>query len=465
MKKVSLFLAALFCAIAFISCSGEASTETVYAYSDPALTGISIYKTPDITDYAVNSNLNLSGLIVTSTYSNGVTGIITDYTTDPANGSALTEAGEKTVTVTYKNLTASFKINVLESLPSAEAEIKEINILQQPSKTVYTKDEALDLSGLIVTATYNNGVTGIISDYTTDPENGSALTETGSTKVTVTYKNLTASFKISIFDSLPSTEAELIEINILQQPAKKLYAKGEQLDLSGLLVGASYSDKKASIVTGFTSVPAAGEELTEAGDQTVTISFGAFETSFKIKVAEQVLSNEAYLESISVYQRPVKTSYEEGDSFDSTGLIVTGTYSDGLIGLITDYTLNIAENEELSETGTKTVTVSKDSLSTSFTIEVVEKVVYGTVSGISVTVAASSDISISQTDITNGIKFTAPEGFVSYRWSVNSVNTGNEQEYILNTKDLISGNYEIFLIAKDEKNNYRSATIYVQVEN
>ena len=207
------------------------------------------------------------------------------------------------------------------------------------------------------------------------------------------------------------------------------------------------------------------EELTEAGDQTVTISFGAFETSFKIKVAEQVLSNEAYLESISVYQRPVKTSYEEGDSFDSTGLIVTGTYSDGLIGLITDYTLNIAENEELSETGTKTVTVSKDSLSTSFTIEVVEKVVYGTVSGISVTVAASSDISISQTDITNGIKFTAPEGFVSYRWSVNSVNTGNEQEYILNTKDLISGNYEIFLIAKDEKNNYRSATIYVQVEN
>ena len=107
MKKVSLFLAALFCAIAFISCSGEASTETVYAYSDPALTGISIYKTPDITDYAVNSNLNLLGLIVTSTYSNGVTGIITDYTTDPANGSALTEAGEKTVTVTYKNLTAS----------------------------------------------------------------------------------------------------------------------------------------------------------------------------------------------------------------------------------------------------------------------------------------------------------------------------------------------------------------------
>lgn len=554
MKKRALLLTAFLAVFAlFVSCKAEVVTgETI-----PTVTGISVYANPTTTDYAVNTALDLTGLIVSAKYSNGVTGIITDYTTEPADGAVLSKTGKTDVTVKYKELTAFFSVNVVEALPSTEPVLTGISVLQEPAKTIYAKGDTLDLANLLVCASYNDNKSNIVTDYTTEPAADSVLDETGDKEVVVKYKDFTATFKVSVYEKndydalpsteavlkeitilqkpskliyekgdgldltglfvgakysdgkttivtdtgytsepaanflldeagnkeivisyegftasfyitvyekLPSTEAVLKEIIILQEPSKKIYTKDETLDLTGLFVGASYSDNKTSIITDYTATPAAGDQLTETGDQTVKISFGGFEASFTIKVVEQLISQEVYLESISVYQRPVKLSYEEGDAFDSTGLIVTGTYSDGLIGLISDYTLSILDGTVLSEKGTHTVTVTKGSLNSSFTFEVVEKVVYGTVSGISVTVAANSDISISQEAITNGIKLTAPEGFASYRWQVNSVTTGTEQEYILNTADLITGTYEIFLVVKDENNNYKSATIYIQVE-
>ena len=79
-----------------------------------------------------------------------------------------------------------------------------IEIVSPPTKTEYNKDEALVLDGLVIKATYETGNTEIVTDYTTDPINGTALTGDGegSQVITVSYTKhsvtKTASFTVEV---------------------------------------------------------------------------------------------------------------------------------------------------------------------------------------------------------------------------------------------------------------------------
>lgn len=61
------------------------------------------------------------------------------------------------------------------------------------------------------------------------------------------------------------------------------------------------------------------------------------------------------LSSIAVTTEPTKKSYYEGDSFDPTGMVVKGTYSDGSKVVITEYTYSPAASLTPSDTA---VTIS-----------------------------------------------------------------------------------------------------------
>ena len=93
----------------------KASIMTLHLYSDfvpgsAVLESISV-EGPTIKQYDVGATFDATGLVVTAHYSNGVTQVI------PAGQYTLSEpdmstAGEKTVTVTYKDKTATFTIKV-----------------------------------------------------------------------------------------------------------------------------------------------------------------------------------------------------------------------------------------------------------------------------------------------------------------------------------------------------------------
>lgn len=70
----------------------------------------------------------------------------------------------------------------------------EIAITQQPNKTNYIVGSNLDLTGLIVTAIYDNGDTEIITDYEYSGFDSSAGLKT----VTVSYKGKTAAFPVTV---------------------------------------------------------------------------------------------------------------------------------------------------------------------------------------------------------------------------------------------------------------------------
>jgi len=75
---------------------------------------------------------------------------------------------------------------------------------------------------------------------------------------------------------------------------------------------------------------------------------------------------------IEITSEPNKTKYFVDDEFDSTGLVVTGSYSDGTSFQITNYELI---NTSTSTTGTKSVTVLFNDLTAFFSIQVDKKVI------------------------------------------------------------------------------------------
>lgn len=63
----------------------------------------------------------------------------------------------------------------------------------------------------------------------------------------------------------------IVAIELKTKPYKTSYYVGEYLDLTGLTVNNVYEDGMRDVATDFTTTPAAGEQLTRQGTQTVTI--------------------------------------------------------------------------------------------------------------------------------------------------------------------------------------------------
>lgn len=83
--------------------------------------------------------------------------------------------------------------------------VEGIAITKEPTKTSYTEGEALDLTGLEVTATYSgDGKKEIVTGYTATPAAGTQLATTD-TSVAITYASQAASFAITVASSAASS--------------------------------------------------------------------------------------------------------------------------------------------------------------------------------------------------------------------------------------------------------------------
>lgn len=226
-------------------------------------------------------------------------------------------------------------------------------------KKSYTYGDALDLTGLVVTANYDNNTFKTVTGYGTNPTDGSKLTTVGNVPVTVTYEGKTSSFDVSV-------EKTLKDITLDTTNVKKDYVFKDKLDLTGLVVKAVYNDDSTLEVSGYTVNPTNETILTEGGDNTVTVTYNGISKSFKVNVDKAV-------KSIELDTTNVKKEYNYGDKFTSSGLVVKGVYANGVKEVIdSGLYIGIQEETELFETGEKEVTVSFGSLSSSYKINVVK---------------------------------------------------------------------------------------------
>ena len=130
-----------------------------------------------------------------------------------------------------------------------------IEITAPPAKTTYKAGENIDLTGIAVTATFSDGSTqDVASECTFTPSSGTVVYE-NTTKITANWTwedTITYTTNQSI-----TVKRVLTGISITTVPTKTDYVKGESLDLSGMVVTASYNSGASEDVTSLcTSSPA-----------------------------------------------------------------------------------------------------------------------------------------------------------------------------------------------------------------
>ena len=343
--------------------SYSASCYVSVSECEASLESISIRTKPNKTTYTVGDTFNSAGLTLNLHYSDGSTQVATSGFT--CSKPDMSTAGQKMITVSYKCYMTSFTIQV-NAKPAAT--LSSISIRTNPSKTTYTVGESFNSSGLSLTAKYSDGSTKTITSGFTcsKPDMSTAGTKT----VTVTYQGKTASFNITVKAKAPAVTVSSIEIRTT--PSKLAYTVGESFNSSGLTLNVYYSDGTSkSVTSGFTC---SSPDMSTAGTKTVTVTYKGKTASFNITVKAKPVT--VTLSSISVKTNPSKTAYTVGESFNSSGLTLNAKYSDGSTKVITSgFTCS---KPDMSTAGTKTVTVTYQGKTTSFSITVKAKTIKAT---------------------------------------------------------------------------------------
>lgn len=182
-----------------VSSSSSSSSSSVASSSSssssssaiPVLTGIELNTNNVKKVYNYGETLDLTGLVVTAKYSNNKTEVVTDYVARPANGTKLEQVGKTTVNVIYQNFNESFEVEVNKVFTR-------ISLNTENVKKTYSYGEALDLTGLVVIANYNDGSQEDVTEYSVNIADGTVLKTIGKTTVEITYLESKASFDVEV---------------------------------------------------------------------------------------------------------------------------------------------------------------------------------------------------------------------------------------------------------------------------
>ena len=322
-----------------VNCGGKTVTFDVKVIP-ASISSIEITNLPSKLEYMEGEEFDATGMVVMATYSNGSTVQVksgykvTGY---------LSEPGIHKVTIEFAGQKATFDVTVNERV------LLNLEIKAKPDKLNYVIGEELDLTGLLVVAVYENGDLDIIEDYTVSGLDGKA----GSKVITLTYKGKTASFVVNV--AVKCVE----KIEIIKMPTKLSYIESEALNVEGMIVKATYNDGEIKTITdykleGYSSLP---------GVHTVYVSYEGQVDSFDVNVTEKVLSDL----KVTI---PTKTTYEIGETFDATGMVVTAYYNNGQQYSVDNYVMSEFDS---NSAGAKEIKITYEGMTRSFVVTVVEK--------------------------------------------------------------------------------------------
>ena len=144
--------------------------------------------------YTVGDAIDIAGLEVTGTYSDGSTQVET-ITADNISGfDSSSPAASQTITITVNDKTASYNIRIV----AAEVTLSSIAITSPANKQVYAIGNQLDLTGLEVTGTYSDGSTRV-EEITTANVSGFDSSSLSTEQVlTITVGDKTTTYTVSI---------------------------------------------------------------------------------------------------------------------------------------------------------------------------------------------------------------------------------------------------------------------------
>lgn len=273
------------------------------------------------TDYLVGEKLDTAGLKVTAQKTGGS---VVELSADDyfITGFDSASAGEKTLTVHYAGQSATIPYKV------ENVTILELLLKYEPAKTAYYLGDMFDPAGLVVEATYNNGLTSQLTADQYELVLPNDLIEPGTEKFTQAGKGIvtilpagangdspSASFEISVSD------AELTAIEVTKEPEKLEYYLNEEPDFDGMVVYAKYgSEIKVRLEK--VEYDLSDLDTSTAGTKTVTVTHKNKQTTFEVKVIAKAF------DKLILSQYP-KTTFDLGEVFSDEGIEVSRLYNNG----------------------------------------------------------------------------------------------------------------------------------------
>lgn len=302
------------------------------------------------------------------------------------DGYVFSNAGTYVLTISYQGITITRNITVTAVVLT---EIEPVLSNAFKSFANYYDDQYLTLEGLSVNLKYNNGYVRNISYVLVDivDEDGVAFNKTqqldnthhNGKKLYVSYNENGSLLEPVLIPSnsgtLVVTPKALTSISIEVQPNKTTYTYGDKFSLYGMLVKANFNNGNSeSINVNDLSISGAtiGHEYNPTNDATfgnitVTISYtygGVTQTTtLTITLVKPQIS---YLMT-NASTDAVRKNFQDGDTFSTTGLVVTAVMTNGWTCNVASFTtnastvLNLDNSSKIQLTGdygAKEITIS-----------------------------------------------------------------------------------------------------------
>jgi hypothetical protein len=179
----------------------------------------------------------------------------------------------------------------------------------------------------------------------------------------------TAATKVFIYQIAP-TNGVLSSVSVETQPTKTSYKAGEYFSSDGIKLTGTFNDALSTQVD-LTSWASYSPSVIAADTTKVVASISVLGV---VKTADiAIVVNTATLSGIAVTTPATKLDYFVGDALDTSGIVVTATYSDNTTSVVTSScTFSPVNNAILNSVGETTVTITLDSATTSYVVSVTQ---------------------------------------------------------------------------------------------
>ena len=232
------------------------------------VSSISVATMPVMTKYVEGDALSTLGLQIEAVYSDGTVETISDSSVLGIFPLVFEEAGEQTVTISYRGKTCTFQVEVEKSKDLVE-------IVSMPSRMNYEVGDSIDITGLVLKVTKRGQETIVNSGFNWSPK---IVTAEGSRPITVILEDgNSTTFNVTV---AAGKKDQSIRIETL--PDKLVYKVGDRLDVRGLTITVLTNKDSRVVSSGYTYSPATFTEANE--NQQVTVTYGNFSATFTVRV-------------------------------------------------------------------------------------------------------------------------------------------------------------------------------------
>ena len=247
--------------------------------------------------------------------------------------------------------------------------LTELKIVDGTVETTCNVGEQLDVSGLKVLATYDDGTTKELSVADGVTVTNVDTATAGEKTLTAAYGGLTAELKITVTEPQQPgpVEPTVTSVEIVEGTVATQILQGKTLDTSGIKLTVYYSnDTSKEIATGFT---VGAFDTSVVGDQELTVTYEGKTAKITIEVVAPSLIK------IEVVNGSILTSYTVGsDPYSIDGLKINAYYNNAPSTpvLVTEgFTTNF-EDLDFTHRGTQELVITFGTKTCKVTITVTE---------------------------------------------------------------------------------------------